>query len=166
MLAKQAAILSDSILRRYPSQLSTHLFLKLLLPPLNMSRPVYLIVYPSPLFPAHWALWLPYYTNGSEESVGKYINILGDSSTGFSLDIRRAYDLTTTSSKKSQILLCQVDAHHIVDVADPWSPKSTPVDAVEQVASNVHPPGTSLRSAGSVDGSVSLSESVSIKGYP
>ncbi|KFY16625.1 hypothetical protein V491_05279 [Pseudogymnoascus sp. VKM F-3775] len=118
-----------------------------------MSRPVYLIVYPSPLFPAHWALWLPYYTNGSEESVGKYINILGDSSTGFSLDIRRAYDLTTTSSKKSQILLCQVDAHHIVDVADPWSPKSTPVDAVEQVASNVHPPGTSLRSAGSADGS-------------
>lgn len=162
MLTKQAAISSGFILRLYPSQLSTHLFLKLLLPLFNMSRPVYLIVYPSPLFPAHWALWLPYYTNESEGSVGKYINILGDSSTGFSLDIRRSYDLTTTSSKKSQILLCQIDTRHVVDVADPWLPNSTPVDAVEEVASSVQPPGTSLRSAESLGESVSLLGALSI----
>ncbi|OBT60386.1 hypothetical protein VE03_10144 [Pseudogymnoascus sp. 23342-1-I1] len=112
-----------------------------------MSRPVYLVVYPSPLFPAHWALWLPSYANGSEGSVGKYINILGDSAVGFSLDIRRYYDLTTTSSKKDLVRLCWVDARHISDVADPWSLNSNPVDAIEQVASSVQVPGTSLRPA-------------------
>ncbi|KFY09294.1 hypothetical protein V492_05545 [Pseudogymnoascus sp. VKM F-4246] len=113
-----------------------------------MSRPVYLVVYPSPLFPAHWALWLPYYTNGSEGSVGKYINIEGDPATGFSLDIRRSYDLTTEPAKKSLILLCWVDARHISDEADPWSPNSNPVDAIEKGATSVQPPEKSLRSAG------------------
>ncbi|OBT48080.1 hypothetical protein VE00_01021 [Pseudogymnoascus sp. WSF 3629] len=112
-----------------------------------MSRPVYLIVYPSPLFPAHWALWLPFYTNGSEGTVGKYINIDGDPATGFTLEIIRSYDLMTESSKKSLILLCWVDARHIADVADPWSPNSNPVDAIEQGASSVQP-APSLRSAG------------------
>ncbi|KFZ04456.1 hypothetical protein V502_10137, partial [Pseudogymnoascus sp. VKM F-4520 (FW-2644)] len=86
-------------------------------------------------------------------AINGFVRAEGDPATGFSLEIRRSYDLTTTSSKKTLILLCWVDAHHIADVADPWSPNSNPVDVIEQVASRVQPPGSSLRPAESAGAS-------------
>ncbi|KAB5576069.1 hypothetical protein GE09DRAFT_1215793 [Coniochaeta sp. 2T2.1] len=50
----------------------------------------YLLCYvPSPLFPCHWSLWIPF--NG-QSGPGMRIHVTGDARNGFQHDIERAYD--------------------------------------------------------------------------
>ncbi|KAI0487005.1 hypothetical protein F4859DRAFT_323967 [Xylaria cf. heliscus] len=111
-----------------------------------MARTIYLIVYNSPLFPAHWALWIP-----TEESptIGKRIHVEGDAATGFQLSFDRNYDRTQDSRKHEIIALAEVEAAHVTDT--PGDGSNTvdrePRDAIEIVAATVPPPGPSLMSA-------------------
>ncbi|KFY00869.1 hypothetical protein O988_03073 [Pseudogymnoascus sp. VKM F-3808] len=103
-----------------------------------MSHPVYLIVYRSPIFAAHWALWVPVITDGAEGTVGKVLQVEGSASEGFAYEIMRNHDLGACSRRKSLVPLCSVDAAYVDDKEE---------DTLERLALSVPPPTPSLRSA-------------------
>ncbi|KAI0867085.1 hypothetical protein F4860DRAFT_18185 [Xylaria cubensis] len=110
-----------------------------------MTRTIYLIVYNSPLFPAHWALWIPSQEN---QTIGKRIHVEGDAATGFQLSFDRNYDKTQDSRKHEIIILAEVDDGHVIDTPGDGSNNvdREPKDAIESVAVKVPPPGPSLLS--------------------
>lgn len=112
-----------------------------------MARPIYLIVFHSPLFAAHWSLWIP---SPKNSTIGKVSHVEGSPSAGFSHEFKRNYDISTESRKNSVIFLCQVDGDSVVDAAGDgaYSTDATAVDVVERWALAVEAPGPSLRSAG------------------
>lgn len=114
-----------------------------------MTRTIYLIVYSSPLFPAHWAIWIP--SQGSQ-TVGKRIHVEGDVATGFQLSFDRNYDKTQDSRKHEIIVIGEVETGHVMDT--PGNGSNTvdrePKDAIESIAAKVPPPGPSLMSASRV----------------
>lgn len=77
-----------------------------------MPRTVYLIVYNSPLFPAHWALWIP---RASPPNLGKLIHATGDARNGFTIAFERNYDINGTTRAYQIIPLAQVLDHYAVD---------------------------------------------------
>jgi hypothetical protein len=114
-----------------------------------MSRPIYLIVFHSPLFAAHWGLWVP---NPSQEetigSTGKMINVQGNPNEGFHHEFLRQYDLRTDSRKYSTIFMCNIPSSMINDTDD--GTDDIPIDELEKAAFTIKAPGTSLRTASSV----------------
>jgi len=61
-----------------------------------MTRDIHLIFYPSPLFPAHWGLWIPSVGN---PQIGKMVHVVGDVATGFEHQFKRNYSLITTTRR-------------------------------------------------------------------
>ncbi|KAJ3454012.1 hypothetical protein MRS44_018644 [Fusarium solani] len=78
-----------------------------------MARTIYLIVYNSRLFPAHWVIWIP---SQSDPNIGKIINAAGDVLTGFDITIERNYSIAAESRPHQVISLSQVEDVHVVDV--------------------------------------------------
>ncbi|KAL9098095.1 MAG: hypothetical protein Q9163_006178 [Psora crenata] len=113
-----------------------------------MSREIKLLVYHSPLFPAHWALFIPLTTNAQ---VGKLIQAMGDAKTGFTLEFVRNYNLAFTTRQHSVLPLAVVESSHVVDVPgnETESKDREAVDPIEMKALAVPVPGPSLRSLSS-----------------
>ena len=78
------------------------------------STPLNLIVYRSPLFAAHWALFLPSSTN---RKVGKRIHADGSPATGFEVILEPEYDLRECTQNYQIIELGEVKAEHVEHVA-------------------------------------------------
>jgi len=115
----------------------------------TMSRPVYLIIYHSPIFAAHWALWIPSYNKNVIGQSGKIINVQGSPSDGFVHEFERNYNLSAESRSHSLKLLGWVDPKSILDTAcGDHSVDNTPIDALERSALDIQAPGPSLRHAG------------------
>ncbi|KAF4629358.1 hypothetical protein G7Y89_g8791 [Cudoniella acicularis] len=111
-----------------------------------MSRPVYLIIFHSPIFAAHWAFWIPSYKNEVAGSIGKIINVQGSPSEGFVHEFERNYDLSTTSRSYSLKLLCMVGEDKVEDdSSEVYSVDCNPRDVLETVALGVEAPCASLR---------------------
>lgn len=53
--------------------------------------PVYVLIPPSPLFAAHWSLFIP---NTEDSNLGRRIHVAGDRLNGFKLEIIRGYDVS------------------------------------------------------------------------
>lgn len=111
-------------------------------------RSVYLIVFRSPVFPAHWALWIPC---ADDSSTGKLINAVGDPATGFSHEFQRNFCPASTAGAILTVLLSDcVGARHIVDGPPALALESTidadAVDDLERVALTIPPPRKSLNS--------------------
>ncbi|TGJ79164.1 hypothetical protein E0Z10_g9601 [Xylaria hypoxylon] len=108
-----------------------------------MPKTVYLIIYKSPLFPAHWALWIP---SEADPNIGKRIHAEGDAATGFRLSFDRNYDIRQESRKHETLVVAKVGAGHLIDTPGNGvnSVDTEPMDAVETVAAKVLTPGTSL----------------------
>ncbi|CAE6460251.1 unnamed protein product [Rhizoctonia solani] len=105
-------------------------------------RSIYILIFHSRIFPAHWALWIP---SPSQSKIGKIINAVGDPSSGFVREIERQFNLANASGAISTVLLSnRVEAKHILD-SDSSGPE--PVDEVEKIASGISPPEKSLNSA-------------------
>ncbi|KAF2013355.1 hypothetical protein BU24DRAFT_442470 [Aaosphaeria arxii CBS 175.79] len=113
-----------------------------------MSRPINLLIYNSPLFPAHWSLWLP---SAADPNIGKRIHVTGDSAFGFETVFERNYNLAATRRRYQIVPLAQVLEHHVANDEGDSGPSSdnTARDYVEQVALSVPAPGPSLVSASS-----------------
>lgn len=115
-----------------------------------MSRPVYLIVYKSRLFPAHWSFWIP---TPDDETIGKRIQATGDALTGFVVAFERNYDIAKTSRPHELVSLDRVDSAHVNDgdavKGGPESTDAQPIDKLEEVALSVPAPGPSLVSSSS-----------------
>ncbi|KAF7973079.1 hypothetical protein HWV62_16274, partial [Athelia sp. TMB] len=107
-----------------------------------MSRPVYLLVFNSPLFPAHWAMYIP------SQCSGKLINVRGDPGLGFWHEFERNYDPNCTRDKKTLLHLCDVKDKHLLDVPGDGNPSidTNAVDDIERVALCLNPPPKTLRS--------------------
>jgi len=113
-----------------------------------MSRPVYLIIYHSPIFAAHWALWIPYYEEEVAGKSGKIINVQGSPSEGFLHEFERNYDIAAETRRHSIRLLTWLDSKYIIDTTGDYSVDSTAIDFLERLALTIQAPGPSLRSAG------------------
>jgi hypothetical protein len=113
-----------------------------------MTRTVYLIVYNSPLFPAHWGLWIP---SLDDPTVGKRLHAPGDAANGFEIDFDRNYTLDATNRQYQSLVLAEVSNYHVVDVKGDGSRRSdsTAHDDLEQVLLSVPAPGASLVSSSS-----------------
>lgn len=111
-----------------------------------MTRDIYLIVYNSLLFPAHWTLWIPTKAN---PQIGKGIHVTGDAANGFQHEFKRNYDLSEEDRANRLFLLAQVDDRWVADVPGDgsFSVDTTPADDVETIALSVPAPGKSLRTS-------------------
>jgi len=130
-----------------------------------MSRSVYLIVYHSPLFPAHWALYIPnlphpVLTTTSDSTsqvvegaqvrkVGKIVNVVGSVAAGFAHEFKRNYDLEEDGRGYSLFLLDErVDGALVWDRAEEGETIDAQAqDPFEVLALSVPAPGPSLNSA-------------------
>ncbi|KAI1451420.1 hypothetical protein F4805DRAFT_103091 [Annulohypoxylon moriforme] len=108
-----------------------------------MSRTIYLLVYNSRLFPAHWSLWIP---SPENPDVGKRIHAQGDVATGFELCFERNYDKGQTSRRHEILPLADVDSVHIIDTPGDGtrSTDQEPKDRLENIVLSVPTPGPSL----------------------
>ncbi|KAH6674070.1 hypothetical protein B0J14DRAFT_30556 [Halenospora varia] len=116
-----------------------------------MPRPVYLLIYHSPVFAAHWALWVPTFEKEIIGTTGKLINVQGDPSQGFAHEFERKYDLKDTTRSHSLKLLYLVDSDKISDWTGECIIDSTPTDHIERLACTVEAPGPSLRPASALN---------------
>lgn len=116
-------------------------------------RKIYLIVYRSPLFPAHWSIWVPSLSN---TDIGKRIQVTGDSAQGFEHEFVRNYNATGTKRQRSLFLLAEVDDKHVVDVPGDGTESidTSAADDIERSALSIPAPGKSLRVTGSSVGSI------------
>ena len=108
-----------------------------------MAREVYLIIYHSPLFPAHWAFWIP---SVESAKIGKKLHVFGDAAKGFEHEFQRNYSTAGTQRKHSLVLLANVEDKHIVDVPGDGSQSSdkTAADDIERQALAIPAPVKSL----------------------
>jgi hypothetical protein len=115
----------------------------------------YLVCYvPSPLFPAHWSLWIPY--DSRESTIGTRIHVTGDALNGFKHEFDRRHDPATDDRRPRLIELGLIDSSHISPVG-PVSNSEESHDHVipraynelEQLALKIPAPGPSLRSSAS-----------------
>ncbi|KAJ8119859.1 hypothetical protein O1611_g10516 [Lasiodiplodia mahajangana] len=100
----------------------------------------------NPLFPAHWAMWVP---SEADPHIGKRIHAEGDAATGFRLSFDRNYDIRLESRRYTTVTLAKVRADYVADTPGDGvnSADTEPRDAVETVAAKIPPPGRSLVSA-------------------
>jgi hypothetical protein len=107
------------------------------------NREIYLVVYHSQLFPAHWALFIPKKIRTetgrtSYAETRKYINVLGDPATGFEHEIKRNQDITEHSSNNTCILIGTVKEKYVSDNGD---------DEIETLALAISALAKSLKSS-------------------
>jgi hypothetical protein len=116
--------------------------------PTIMPRAIHLVVYNSPLFPAHWGLWIP---SAADPKVGKFIHATGDAAKGFEISFERNYNISVTRRRHQILPIAQVLDQHVLDVVGDGSRSSdqTAHDYIEQVALSVPAPARSLTSASS-----------------
>lgn len=80
-------------------------------------RTLYLLIYPSRPFAAHWSLFLPYKSPSSPSStkIGKRIHATGDRLNGFTLEIVRNYDRAADLRTPSLHSVGRVLSSHVSD---------------------------------------------------
>ena len=108
-----------------------------------MTRTVYLVVYNSRLFPAHWNLWIP---SLNSSSIRKRLHAEGDAANRFEVVFERNYALDATSRQHQCLPLAEIADHHVIDVDGDGSPSSDSIahDNFEQVLLGVPAPDASL----------------------
>jgi hypothetical protein len=115
------------------------------------TRTIYLIIYNSPLFPAHWSLWIPSLHN---PTIGKRLHAEGDPANGFHIIFERNYVLAADSRQHQCLPLAEVSDDHVVDVNGDGDgdgsegSNSIAHDDLERVLLSVPVPGASLVSSG------------------
>jgi len=122
-------------------------------------RPIFLLVWPSALFKAHWAIFIPDATDKTYKQ-GKYIHVAGSLDKGFQFEVVRGWDINKSRSRPgSPIEIGWVRAEYIQDTPTNGRlvKESVARDALEAFLAAVPPPTASLNSVSSVGGaSVSI----------
>ncbi|KAN0116709.1 hypothetical protein V8E51_002686 [Hyaloscypha variabilis] len=114
-------------------------------------RPVYLVVYKSRVFAAHWTMWIPDYDANTQATanMGKYINVRGDPRNGFVHEFVRNHNMDQCTSPKEIIFLGWTDAANVAVRSSGTNcyADTEATDRLEEGALYVPAPGPSLRSA-------------------
>ena len=156
------------------------------------STTLYMLIPPSPLFAAHWSLFLPDIlpydprTRRHEESnLGTRIHVTGDRLKGFQLEIVRQYnfrkDRGVAFNRRFSVgivpreYLHRVDSLEEDDAAKQQTCKkkdedegggfvdNTPMNAFEQVCVDIEAPGPSLKSVSASGGTLSVGTGKRVK---
>ncbi|WEW60716.1 hypothetical protein PRK78_006203 [Emydomyces testavorans] len=142
-------------------------------PPLlhNLMAPLFLIVYHSPFFPAHWSLFVP---NPQHPGIGKRIHVEGSVYAGFAHAVQRRYRLEATGRKHSRIEVGELheDDRLVVQHVDiggeevdgdgeDGGGEVQPIDNLEEIAVGVPAPAASLNSVG--DGLMPPTKTIQMK---
>jgi len=116
----------------------------------NLTRPLYLLVFPTRASTingtrSHWAIFIPYTSNAS---IGKLIQVLGTPFTGYGLEFKRNYNLSTITEKFDKVLLGEVDEKWVEAEDDQAGDGKAgtdvdPRDEIEKVAKGIEVPGVS-----------------------
>lgn len=140
-------------------------------PPRKSSAHLYILIPPSPLFAAHWSLFIPEllpYDNitkrHEESNIGRRIHVSGDRLNGFHLEIIRNYNIgkhRTLGNRR--YLAALIPAERLVtSTSTPQAGPAdvlkdedegggfvdnVPIDAVENICVEVEAPGPSLNSS-------------------
>ncbi|RYP25260.1 hypothetical protein DL765_000141 [Monosporascus sp. GIB2] len=115
-------------------------------------RTLYLLSYvPSPLFPAHWSMWVPYRcSDGSASRKGTRLHVTGDSRSGFAHDFDRGYDPGEDGRWPWVGAAARIEERHVEDAPAPEGAGAREArNRLERVALSVPAPGPSMRAASS-----------------
>ena len=121
-----------------------------------MTQPLYVLVYPSPLFAAHWSLWLAHTdASGHESHIGHRIHVTGDRLNGFEYEYIQDYNIQEDERKpkvftigliSSTLLESKVqDKVMLTNIDD----KVEFYNVFDKVCQQVKPPGPSLNKVNS-----------------
>ena len=119
--------------------------------PITQAQPFTLIIYSSPLFPAHWSLFMP----SSNQSVGTRIHVTGSSHSGFTHEFVRSYDLSTDTRSYKLVPLPDINFEFVSREKEETEIKGgeggesvdvLPRNELERLALEVSAPGKSLKS--------------------
>ena len=112
----------------------------------------YLLCYvPSPLFPCHWSLWIPF---DGQSGPGMRIHVTGDAKIGFQHDFERAYDPKKDDRHPKVIELGDIDTFPL-PIEEPVSFSVFGVreetllacNALKHLSLTIPAPGPSLKSS-------------------
>ena len=109
----------------------------------STDRNIFLIIYHLPLFPAHWALYVP---SEEDKDIGKLIQVDGDALKGFEIEFERNHDLCESNRSRKVIALPIVSGRFVTDVKKDgsFSRDQIPYDKIEEIAWSIPAPGPSL----------------------
>jgi hypothetical protein len=81
---------------------------------INMDRTLYVLVYPSRLFAAHWSFWLPYLDdNGHETEIGDRPHATGDRLNGFEYEYVQDYNVKEDDRHSTTFPIGLISATHL-----------------------------------------------------
>ncbi|KAF3020296.1 hypothetical protein E8E14_013416 [Neopestalotiopsis sp. 37M] len=120
-----------------------------------MYRTIYVLVYPSRLFAAHWSLWIPHLdADGQEREVGDRIHATGDRLHGFVYEYDCDYNMKTDDRKPIAFPIGRTLAQHVSandKEQDADSSESHPVNDLDAACRKVPAPGPSLNKVSQPD---------------
>lgn len=128
----------------------------------GMAHPVYILIFPSPLFPAHWSLFIPSVspdrTTDNPTQTGTRIHVHGDAKSGFAPEFVRNYDTFASVDGDKLVWLADIEEQYMPIVDGPPSKDNgkhgeecRDIEAgneLERIALTVPAPGPSLTSVG------------------
>ncbi|KAF2635919.1 hypothetical protein P280DRAFT_461099, partial [Massarina eburnea CBS 473.64] len=111
-----------------------------------MARTIHLAIFNSPIFPAHWALWIPHLDTAN---IGKLLEADGDAANSFEICFHRNYDLGGDSRRHQILPPGEVDDDLLVDVKGDRTQTVDRIahDRFEEITLSVAAPKPSLVSA-------------------
>lgn len=112
----------------------------------NHRRPVYMIVYDSPMFKAHWTYFI---FQENSETTGTAVHVVGDVRNGFQHQIKRNYNHSLSNARHRVINIGHVHSSHFSDVTGDGSFYIDTVarNSFEQALLSVPAPGPSMNPA-------------------
>ncbi|KAI1662424.1 hypothetical protein F4813DRAFT_107929 [Daldinia decipiens] len=119
-----------------------------------MPRIIYVLVYPSRLFAAHWSFWLPYVDTNQQSNIGDRIHVTGDRLNGFQYEYIRNYNVCEDDRNPNAFPIGLVSETHM-DLAnkdgtvtsseeDPREAENAVFNAFDAACREVPAPGPSL----------------------
>lgn len=114
-------------------------------------RPVFLLIWPSATFKAHWAIFIPDADDRTYKR-GRYIHVEGSLKEGFRFEIVRGWDISKSRRRPhSPIEIGCIPAGLVTDSAtdDKLIKESIARDQIEEFFASIPPPSASLNSGSS-----------------
>ncbi|KAI0096830.1 hypothetical protein F4776DRAFT_556960 [Hypoxylon sp. NC0597] len=120
-----------------------------------MQRPLYVLVYPSRLFAAHWSFWLPYLDAHNQQlNTGDRIHVTGDRLDGFLYEYIRNYDVSEDDRHPNAFPIGLVSEAHLSEPSKDGNinpggearrdPEDVAINAFDKACREVPAPGPSL----------------------
>lgn len=123
-----------------------------------MHMRLYVLVYPSRLFAAHWSFWIPYLNvNGEEAETGDRIHVTGDRLNGFRYEYLQGYNARDDDRKPQAFAVGLLSEESVSDEARANSHDTAgamhddAVNPFDRACREVDAPGPSLNKVAAAD---------------